>query len=192
MGKVAYGFTSSIDGFIAGPGHDMDWMNAAGPLAEGTTQRTAERVAGIISGRRDYDAATAQRDERDELTAEAYGGAWSGTEFVLTHRPEDLEDDPSVIALNCDVREAIKRANRDCGRPPSRVRFVSPESKFVANPGRRARTTCTGRIDTTMHESLRASAVRPPVSSKLYIRKSCAEPRRAGSGERTLLSRGHS
>lgn len=115
MGKVAYGFTSSIDGFIAGPDHDMDWMSAAEPLAEGTTQRMAERVAVIISGRRGYDAAIAQRGERDELTAEAYGGAWSGTEFILTHRPEDLEDDPSVIALNCDVREAIKRAKAIAG-----------------------------------------------------------------------------
>lgn len=115
MGKVAYGFTSSIDGFIAGPGHDMAWMSAAEPLAEGTTRRLAERVAVIISGRRGYDAAIAQRDERDELTAEAYGGAWSGTEFILTHRPEDLENDPAVIALNCDVREAIRRAKAIAG-----------------------------------------------------------------------------
>lgn len=115
MGKVAYGFTSSIDGFIAGPGHDMSWMSAAEPLAEGTTERLAERVAVIISGRRGYDAALAQRDERDELTAEAYGGAWSGTEFILTHRPEELADDPSVIALNCDVREAVRRAKAIAG-----------------------------------------------------------------------------
>lgn len=115
MGKVAYGFTSSIDGFIAGPGHDMEWMSAAEPLAEGSTQRMAERVAVIISGRRGYDAALAQRDEREGLTAEAYGGAWSGTEFVLTHRPEDLEDDPAVIALNGDVREAIRRAKALAG-----------------------------------------------------------------------------
>lgn len=115
MGKVAYGFTSSIDGFIAGPGHDMGWMSAAEPLPEGSTERMAERVAVIISGRRGYDAALAQRGDRDELTAEPYGGAWSGTEFVLTHRPEDLDDDPAVIALNCDVREAIRRAQAIAG-----------------------------------------------------------------------------
>ncbi|GAA1839565.1 dihydrofolate reductase family protein [Agromyces salentinus] len=115
MGKVAWGFTCSIDGFIAGPGHDMSWLSAGEPLAEGTTERMAGEVAVIISGRSGYDAARAQRDERDEMTSEAYGGAWSGTEFILTHRPEELADDPSVIALDCDVVEAIRRAREIAG-----------------------------------------------------------------------------
>lgn len=115
MGKVTWGFTCSIDGFIAGPGHDMSWMSAAEPLADGTTERLASRVGVIISGRAGYDAANAQRDERDELTSEAYGGAWEGTEFILTHRPEELAADPSVIALDCDVVEAIRRAREIAG-----------------------------------------------------------------------------
>jgi len=115
MGKVAWGFTCSIDGFIAGPGHDMSWMAAGEPLAEGTTERMAAAVAVIISGRDGYDAAKAQRGERDELTSQAYGGAWSGTEFVLTHRPEDLADDPRVVPLDCDVTEAIRRAQEIAG-----------------------------------------------------------------------------
>jgi len=61
MGKVRWGFTCSIDGFIAGPGHDMSWMSAAEPLAEGTMERMAGDVAVIISGRAGYDAAKAQR-----------------------------------------------------------------------------------------------------------------------------------
>ncbi|OLT39015.1 dihydrofolate reductase [Saccharomonospora sp. CUA-673] len=115
MGKVAWGFTCSIDGFITGPDHDMSWMSAAEPLAEGTLERMAGDVAVIISGRAGYDAARAQRDERDALTAEAYGGAWSGTEFVLTHRPEELADDPTVTAMDCDVTEAIRRAQQIAG-----------------------------------------------------------------------------
>lgn len=115
MGKVAWGFTSSIDGFIAGPGHDMSWLSAGEPLADGTTERMAQAVGVIISGRAGYDAAIAQRDERDEMTSEAYGGAWSGTEFILTHRPEELADDPTVIALNCDVVEAVRRAQEIAG-----------------------------------------------------------------------------
>ncbi|NGN65314.1 dihydrofolate reductase [Streptomyces sp. A7024] len=115
MGKVAWGFTCSIDGFIAGPGHDMSWMSAAEPLADGTTERMAGEVAVIISGRAGYDAAKAQQDERDETTSEAYGGAWSGTEFILTHRPEELADDPAVIPLNCDIVEAIRRAQEVAG-----------------------------------------------------------------------------
>ncbi|HLR96572.1 MAG TPA: dihydrofolate reductase family protein [Jiangellaceae bacterium] len=115
MGKVRWGFTCSIDGFIAGPGHDMSWMSAAEPLAEGTMERMAGDVAVIISGRAGYDAAKAQQDERDETTSEAYGGAWSGTEFILTHRPEELADDPTIVPLNCDIVEAIRRAQEIAG-----------------------------------------------------------------------------
>lgn len=112
MGKVAWGFTASIDGFIAGPGHDMSWLAAAEPHAEGTTEDMASKVAVIIAGRDGYDAVKAQRDE---TTAEPYGGAWSGTEFILTHRPEELADDPTVIALNCSIVEAIGRAQEIAG-----------------------------------------------------------------------------
>lgn len=115
MGKVAWGFTCSIDGFIAGPGHDMSWLSASEPLAEGTTERMAGDVAVIISGRAGYDAAKEQQDERDETTSQAYGGAWSGTEFILTHRPEELAGDPTVVAMNCDVVEAIRRAQKIAG-----------------------------------------------------------------------------
>lgn len=115
MGKVAWGFTCSIDGFIAGPGHDMSWLSAAEPSAEGTTEQMADAVGVIISGRAGYDAAKDQQDVRDEMTSEAYGGAWSGTEIILTHRPQDLTDDPNVTAWNCDIVEAVGRAQEIAG-----------------------------------------------------------------------------
>ncbi|WP_258069625.1 hypothetical protein [Arthrobacter sp. SX1312] len=71
MGEVAWGFTCSLDGFIAGPEHDVSWLAAAEPLAEGVTERLAGAVAVGIAGRNGYDAAQAQRDERDEMTFEA-------------------------------------------------------------------------------------------------------------------------
>lgn len=110
MGKVTWGFTCSIDGFITGPDHDMSWMEGLGSLAEGTVESLAAKVGVIISGRSGYDAAKAQADERDELTSEAYGGAWHGTEIILTHRPEELADDPTVTALNCSIAEAVAYA----------------------------------------------------------------------------------
>lgn len=114
MGTVAWGFTCSLDGFIAGPGHDMSWLSTA-EFAEGTTESVASEVAVIISGRRGYDAAKALADSRDELTAEPYGGAWSGTEIILTHRPAELAGDDSVIALDCSIAEAIDRAQALAG-----------------------------------------------------------------------------
>lgn len=115
MGKVAWGFTASIDGFIAGPGHDMSWLSASEPYAEGTTVDMASKVAVIIAGRDGYDAAKAQQDERGELTSEPYGGVWSGTEIILTHRPKELADDQRVIALNCSITEAVARAQKIAG-----------------------------------------------------------------------------
>ncbi|MEO2097863.1 MAG: dihydrofolate reductase family protein [Brachybacterium sp.] len=111
QGRVTWGFTASLDGFIAGPAHDMAWLEACPPMDGEVVARLAEPVGVIISGRRGYDAAVAQAAERSELTSEAYGGAWDGVEIVLTHRPEELAGDPSVTALDVDVAEAIRRAH---------------------------------------------------------------------------------
>ena len=108
--KVTWGFTASLDGFIAGPGHDMSWLEACPPMDASVTAALAARVAVILSGRRGYDAAREQAEERGELTSEAYGGAWSGTETILTHRPAELADDPTVTAWDVDVVEAVRRA----------------------------------------------------------------------------------
>lgn len=93
----------------------MSWLSAAEPLAAGTVDRMAGDVAVIISGRAGYDAPRAQQDERDERTSTAYGGAWSGAEIILTHRPEEVAHDPTIIVLNCDIVEAIRRAQEIAG-----------------------------------------------------------------------------
>jgi len=49
------------------------------------------------------------------MTSAAYGGAWSGKEFILTHRPDEIAGDPTVIALNCDIVEAVRRAQEIAG-----------------------------------------------------------------------------
>lgn len=71
MGRVVWGFTMSLDGFIAGPGHDMRWLEEMPPADPEVPERLAAAVGAILSGRRGYDAALAQRAERGELTAEA-------------------------------------------------------------------------------------------------------------------------
>ncbi len=118
--------------------------------AEGTTEAMASKVAVIIAGREGYDAAKAQADERDEMTSEAYGGAWSGTEFILTHRPEELADDPSVIALNCSVTEAIARARSSPATGTSR-------SSAPTSPGRRSSTTSSTSCRSTSRPSSSAT-----------------------------------
>ena len=125
MGKVVWGFTCSIDGFIAGPEHDMSWLASAETDDPEMTAELARAVGAILSGRRGYDAAFAQMGQRDDLTAEAYGGAWEGIEFILTHRPEELAADPrliqrgdsgpGIVALNCDIDEAVRIGKEAAG-----------------------------------------------------------------------------
>ena len=76
------------------------------PSGHPSGQRAGE-VSVIIAGRNGYDAAQAQRDERDEMTSAAYGGAWSGTEIILTHRPQEIAADPSIVAMNCGIPRAL-------------------------------------------------------------------------------------
>ena len=124
--KVTWSFTASLDGFITGPGHDMAWLEACPRMDGSVVARLAADVGVILSGRRGYDAAREQADQRDELTAEAYGGAWEGIEIVLTHRPAELADDSAVTAWNVDVagaggapgaaaRSGQGRADHQCG-----------------------------------------------------------------------------
>lgn len=117
MGKVVWGFTSSIDGFIAGPEHDMTWLASLEHSDEGdaVNERLAAAVGAILSGGAGHRAALAQAEIRDDLTAEAYGGAWSGVEYILTHRPEEIERTPSQIPISCNVEEAIRIGRQAAG-----------------------------------------------------------------------------
>ncbi|HEX5859272.1 MAG TPA: dihydrofolate reductase family protein, partial [Microbacterium sp.] len=45
----------------------------------------------------------------------AYGGAWKGREFVLTHHPEDAPETERITFLNCDVAEALDMARSAAG-----------------------------------------------------------------------------
>jgi dihydrofolate reductase len=58
-----------------------------------------------LAGRRRYDVG--QKAERPELR-QAFGGAWSGPQFVLTHRPH--EEDPANTFLSGDIRRAVATA----------------------------------------------------------------------------------
>ena len=79
-GKVLFHFTMSLDGFVAGPGHAMDWMSG---------RRTRPAWSGVRRDhrRRSWPAGTA--GTAPSATAGRTAGAWQGPIFVLTHHPED-------------------------------------------------------------------------------------------------------
>jgi dihydrofolate reductase len=98
-GKVLFHFLMSLDGFVAGPGHTMDFMDRT-TVRDGLQQEYIDTTGAILAGRDGFDSAI--DDSRP------YGGAWKGPIFVLTHHPEDARPAEGVTFLNCPVDEAVR------------------------------------------------------------------------------------
>ena len=98
-GKVLWHFTMSLDGFVAGPNHEMDWMTGISSRP-GLVEEHVKTTGAVLGGRNGWD-----------LFPDAslvYGGAWHGPVFVLTHHPEDAQPADGVTFLSCDVAEAVR------------------------------------------------------------------------------------
>lgn len=103
-GKVVVNRSMSLDGFIAGPDHAMDWV-----VEYATEEPFPEVMAAtgaMLIGRGTYDVARTMSVEDT-----SYDG---GPVFVLTHRPPD-EPDPGVTFLGCDLAEAVATARAAAG-----------------------------------------------------------------------------
>ena len=107
MAKVLWHVTMSLDGFIAGPGDGMDWVLESlepAPEPNPVVEEVIQTTGAMLAGRRSYDVA-AREDQG------AYGGAWTGPQFVLTHEPpKEPPEDPLITFLTGDVREAVATA----------------------------------------------------------------------------------
>ncbi len=98
-GKVLLHFLISLDGFVAGPGHSMDWM-AGITNRPGLVDEYIETTGAVLAGRDGFDSAIG--DSRP------YGRKWKGPIFVLTHHPEDARPAPDITFLDCSVEEAVR------------------------------------------------------------------------------------
>jgi dihydrofolate reductase len=105
-GKVLLHFAMSLDGFVAGPGHAMDWMSGF-TARDGLIDEYVRTTGAIIGGRAGWDAVVDG--------ARPYGGAWQGPIFVMTHHPEDAKPADGVTFLDCDVAEAVRIAKAAAG-----------------------------------------------------------------------------
>jgi dihydrofolate reductase len=107
MGKVIWHITMSLDGFIAGPEHSMDWafdtFNDAKPNRLG--EEVMKETGAILGGRGWYDAARARYDGVDGI----YGGRWTGPVFILTHHRQDAPADPKATFVS-GLEEAVATA----------------------------------------------------------------------------------
>lgn len=98
-GQVLMHFTMSLDGFVAGPGHTMDFMTGM-TVRPGLVEESIAATGAVLAGRDGFDSAIG--DSRP------YGGAWQGPIFVLTHHPEDARPADHVTFLSCPVDEAVR------------------------------------------------------------------------------------
>ena len=106
-GRVLWHVTMSLDGFIAGPDHAMDWIfEYAEPNP--VVDDVIELIGAILAGRGTYDVG--KRVDQVEPATEAYGGAWAGPQFVLTHNPPPEGEEPTITFLNTNVRDAVGTA----------------------------------------------------------------------------------
>ena len=98
-GKVLWHFTMSLDGFVAGPEHAMDWMTDM-TNRDGLIDEYVGTTGAVLGGRIGWDMFP-----DPSMT---YGSAWQGPLFVLTHHPEDAQPTEGVTFLDCDVAEAVR------------------------------------------------------------------------------------
>jgi dihydrofolate reductase len=105
-GKVLLHFSMSVDGFVAGPGHSMDFL-AGASSRPGLVEEYVATTGAVLAGRDGFDSAIGR--------SRPYGAAWQGPIFVLTHHPEDAEPSPDITFLSCSVEEAVRIALEAAG-----------------------------------------------------------------------------
>ncbi|WP_051425861.1 dihydrofolate reductase family protein [Jiangella gansuensis] len=98
-GKVLWHFTMTLDGFIAGPEHSMEWMTGF-TGRPGVEEGYVATTGAVLAGRDAFDSAIG--DSRP------YSDEWQGAIFVLTHHPEDARPAEGITFLSCDVAEAVR------------------------------------------------------------------------------------
>ena len=108
-GKVVVNRSMSLDGFIAGPGHAMDWIFDF--VAPDEFPDVAAATGAMLIGRQTYEVGKRgiETASRGKISGEDYGGGWSGPEFVLTHEPPDPPV-PEVTFLTGDIGAAVATA----------------------------------------------------------------------------------
>lgn len=107
-GKVVVNRCMSLDGFIAGPGHTMDWGNGralADFVAPNDLAEIAAATGAMLVGRRTWEVG--ERMQAEEPGSVDY--PFSGPMFVLTHRPLERPV-PEVRILSGEIGEAVATA----------------------------------------------------------------------------------
>jgi dihydrofolate reductase len=107
-GKVVLNRCMSLDGFIAGPGHVMDWGGGralADFVAPDDVAAIAAATGAMLVGRRTWEVGA--KMEAEEPGSVDY--PFTGPMFLLTHRPLEPPN-PEVTILTGDIGAAVATA----------------------------------------------------------------------------------
>lgn len=112
-GKVVVNRCMSLDGFIAGPGHSMDWgggRSLADFVAPDDFAEIAAATGAMLVGRRTWDVGDRMKAEEPDSVDYPF----SGPMFLLTHRPLDPPN-TDVTILSGDIGDAVATALHAAG-----------------------------------------------------------------------------
>ena len=107
-GKVVVNRCMSLDGFIAGAGHSMDWGGGralADFVAPDDFAEIAAATGAMLVGRRTWDVGARMKAEKPG----SLDYPFSGPMFLLTHRPLEPPT-PAIRILAGDIAEAVATA----------------------------------------------------------------------------------
>lgn len=109
MAKLLYAATCSLDGFIAGPGGDMQWLNRL-PGGNKISAELVPQIGALLVGRNTWGGDDPNRGTEKEGP---FGGAWSGPQFVLAH--EAPADPPPDVHFRDDLGQAVAESRKAAG-----------------------------------------------------------------------------
>lgn len=106
MARLLYSATMSLDGCIAGPDGDMSWLSRFMGSEDKAVAALIPRIGSLLLGRRTYVGDDPNRGKEGEEGA--FGGAWHGPQFVVTHHPP--AESPPDVHFDGDLPRAIAAA----------------------------------------------------------------------------------
>jgi dihydrofolate reductase len=106
-GKTLLHIATSLDGYVAGPNDEIEWLNRYNNVDYGL-QEFLNRVGAIIMGRRSYDIGVEQK----WFSQFNYGVPI----FVVTHdQPVSINKDAEVIFVTLGIETAHRQAKSKAG-----------------------------------------------------------------------------
>jgi dihydrofolate reductase len=112
MTTFIYSAAASADGYIAGPGGDMQWLRAfMGGDPDPLFEKMIPQVKALLIGRTTFDGDDPNAGDSEKEGA--FEGRWEGPQIVLTHRP--VKEAAEGFTFTHSLEEAVDTARQAAG-----------------------------------------------------------------------------